>query len=212
MMDSYQYMQNRRSYRELNSYVPNPRSYRTTGTYIPNQQPASTPANIYESRGSGTDPTITAGNTLGQFATYSIAAIEDIQGQIERVKVSTDTWLKQDIGGNATTDRFVSNITIEWKSKEAEAAFNTLQADYNAQVDKIKSEQRVIPLPGPNATKEELAKYANAVTEATLGTQFRIGLLGPSPMQQLLNNATNSKDFIKEETQVRVIPEIRQGQ
>jgi hypothetical protein len=31
-------------------------------------------------------------------------------------------------------------------------------------------------------------------------------------MQQLLNNATNGKDFIKEGTQIRIIPETRQRQ
>jgi RHS repeat-associated protein len=211
-MDRSQYADNRRSYREVNSFVPRPSSNRNSSIYIPNQQSGSAPrpANIYEDFKPGTGdqhtgPFITRGNSIGKTGVIMTEAVNDLKEQIQRVTVTTDNLLANNHFNTS------SSIKIEWKSKEAEGKFNTLQAAYDDKVAEIRNSNKLPEPPGAGASKEEWQSWASESQKVVQRTNLALTVLGPSPTQVILNNTMQSDEYRKVKSETRPLPEIRQA-
>ena len=209
-MDRSQYAENRRSYREVNSYVPRPSSYRTSRTFIPNQQAgsASTPANIYEDFKPGTGdqhtgPFVMRGNSIGKLSVALTEGVDDVKGQIQRVTVTSDNIVSND------QYKTSFSIKIEWKSKEAENQFNSMQNAYDNKVSEIRNTNKLSAPPGPGATKEEWQSWASDSQKLIQKTNLEIAVLGPSPTQVILNSTLQTGEFKKIKTEIQSLPEVR---
>ena len=210
---STNYAQNRRMYREVNSYVPRAGQYRNSSTYIPNQASGSapTPANIYEpfEPGTGqqsTGPFITRGNTVGKLGTAMTEMIDDLKGQIDRVQVTTDKKVT-----GVTSSVMNENVSITWKTKDAENAFNDLQAGYDQQVQTIRDNNKLPAPPGAGATQQDWDNWLSESKSIMQRSETQMSLLGPSPTQQILRSVVKPDEFIKTNTDRSTLPSISQG-
>jgi hypothetical protein len=187
---------------------------KTSARFIPNQAAGSAarPSDIYEPMELGTGqqhtgPFITKGNNqVGLGGAKMTDGIGFYLDKIEQATQITDNIVSMNGMQSA------SSWSIQWSSKEAEAGFNALEADYQGKVADINNRYQLTPFPGAGATQDEVNSWLSTNQETATKKQGALSLLGPSPTQQVIKRISSLSGFTLKETKVKPIPEISQAQ